>query len=61
MVDLNAQYFLTKRITLFGALSNFFNDPVDNEIYGPSTPAEAQFRSRQNYGALWTFGVKGTF
>lgn len=61
VIDLNAEYFLTRRITLFSALSNILNDPVDNEIYGPSTPDHAQFRSRQNYGALWTFGIRGAF
>ena len=61
MIDLNAEYFLTQRLTLFCALSNIHDDPVDNKIYGPSTPAFARFRQRQNYGSLWTFGVKATF
>lgn len=61
VIDLNAEYFLTKRLTLFCALSNIHDDPVDNKIYGPSTPDYAKFRQRQNYGSLWTFGLKGTF
>lgn len=61
VIDLNAEYFVTRRITVFSALSNILNAPIDNEIYGPSTPEHAQFRSRQNYGALWTFGLKGVF
>ncbi|MSU24134.1 MAG: TonB-dependent receptor [Opitutus sp.] len=61
VIDLNAEYFLTRRLTVFCALSNIMDDPVDNKIYGPSTPDYAKFRQRQNYGSLWTFGLKGTF
>jgi len=61
VADLNADYRLTRRLTLFANLSNVFNDPVDNEIYGPATPESAQFRTRQNYGSLWTFGLRGNF
>jgi TonB-dependent receptor len=61
VMDINAEYFLTRRFTAFAALSNVLNEPVDNEIHGPSTPEHAQFRQRQNYGALWTFGMKSKF
>ncbi len=61
VIDFNAEHFLTKRLTLFCSLSNLLDDPVDNKIYGPSTPDYAKFRQRQNYGSLWTFGLKGTF
>ena len=61
VIDFNAEHFLTKRLTLFCSLSNLFDDPVDNKIYGPSTPDYARFRQRQNYGSLWTFGLKGLF
>ncbi len=30
-------------------------------IYGPQTPASARFRQSTDFGALWTFGVKGSF
>ena len=33
----------------------------DFEVSNPSTPEHAQFRSREDFGALWTFGIKGTF
>jgi hypothetical protein len=33
----------------------------DAEIFGSSTPPVAQFRQRLDHGALWTFGMKGTF
>jgi TonB-dependent receptor len=61
VVDVNADYILWKRISLFASLNNILNEPVDNKIYGPATPDYARFRQRQNYGALWTFGVKGVF
>jgi len=59
VADLNADYRLTARLTVFANLNNVFNDPVDNKVYGPATPAEARFRQRQNYGSLWTFGLRG--
>jgi iron complex outermembrane receptor protein len=61
VIDVNAEYFVTRRIAVFAALSNIMDDPIDNKIYGPNTPLEARFRQRQNYGALWTFGLKGNF
>jgi outer membrane receptor protein involved in Fe transport len=61
IVDFSGQYYLTRRITLFANLNNLLDAPVDAEIHGPSTPPHAQFRQRQNFDALWTFGVKGTF
>jgi iron complex outermembrane recepter protein len=61
ILDFSGQYFLTRRISLFANLNNLLDAPVDAKIYGPSTPAHANFRQRQNFDALWTFGVKGTF
>ena len=45
----------------FVNLRNVGATTEDTEIYGPSTPPHAQFRQRLDHGALWTFGVKGTF
>lgn len=61
VIDLNAEYVVWRRTSLFAALNNILNEPVDAKIYGPSTPAVARFRQRQNYGALWTIGVKSIF
>jgi len=61
VADLNADYRLSGGLTLFANLNNVFNDPVDNKVYGPATPSEARFRQRQNYGSLWTLGLRGTF
>jgi TonB-dependent receptor len=60
-VDVSAEYSLTRRIALFTNLRNIGDATEDAEIHGPSTPAHAQFRSRLDFGSLWTFGLKGTF
>ena len=60
-IDVTAERSLGRRFALFANLRNV-NDPTDDvEIHGPSTPAEAQFRQRAEFGSLWTFGVKGSF
>jgi iron complex outermembrane receptor protein len=60
-IDVTGEYSLSKNLALFANLRNI-NDPTDDqETAGPNTPAEAQFRQRQEFGSLWTFGVKGTF
>jgi len=60
-VDLSAEYTIYKRIGIFGSMRNVRDATEDIERYGPSTPAHAQFRQREDFGSLWTFGVKGTF
>ncbi len=61
-VDLQAEYTFTRKLTLFAAIRNFGDSaPTDNKIFGPNTPSHATFRSREEVGALVTFGVKGTF
>ncbi len=60
-IDLIADYKLTKNFTLFGNVRNLNDTPEDFSREGPSTPEVAQFRQRDRYGALWIFGVKGTF
>ena len=60
-IDLTGEYSLTRRLSVFANLRNI-NDPTDDvEIHGPTTPAEAQFRQRAEFGSLWTLGLKGTF
>ena len=60
-IDLTGEYSIRKNFALFANLRNI-NDPTDDqEIAGPNTPAEAQFRQRADFGSLWTIGVKGTF
>ena len=61
VVDASGEFYFYKRWAAFVSLSNFADAPIDLEIAGPATPDHAQFRSRTNYGAQWTFGVRGTF
>jgi TonB-dependent receptor len=58
-LDLNAEFYLYKRIALFASIRNIGDAPDDIKVYGPSTPAVARFRQRIEYGSLWSFGVKG--
>ncbi len=60
-IDVTGEYSITRRLALFANLRNI-NKPVDDvEISGPNTPAHAQLRQRQDFGSLWTIGVKGSF
>ena len=61
LLDLSGEYNLRRNVALFANLSNLLDTPVDVEIHGPSTPAHAQFRQRQTFGSMWTFGVRGSF
>ncbi len=60
-LDLNAEYNLTKRLALYASIRNLADAPDDIKVFGPSTPAVARFRTRVEYGSLWSFGLKGTF
>ena len=60
-IDVSGEYSITRRLALFTNLRNINDATEDTEIHGPSTPAHAQFRSRLDFGSLWTFGVRGTF
>lgn len=60
-VDVTSEYKLNKDFALFGSVRNLDNAPEDFEVSGPNTPALARFRQREEFNALITFGVKGTF
>ena len=59
--DITAEHVLWRQLRLFAKLRNVTDVGVDFELYGPATPDYARFQQRERYGALWTFGVKGTF
>jgi TonB-dependent receptor len=59
--DILGEYYFFKRFAAFANLRNIGDTGDDFEFAGPSTPAHAQFRQRERFGALWTFGIKGTF
>ncbi len=60
-LDLSAEYHFFRRFAVFGSMRNVNDATEDVERTGPSTPAHAQFRQREDFGSLWTVGVKGTF
>ena len=60
-MDVVGEYYFWKRIGFFYNFRNIGNATEDVKIYGPSTPAVARFRARNDYASLWTFGLKGTF
>ena len=61
VLDLQGEYSVSQHVALFAVLRNVSNVPTDNEIAGPDTPDLAAFSRRNDTGALWTFGVKGTW
>jgi iron complex outermembrane receptor protein len=60
-VDIIAEYKLTSHFALFGNIRNLGDTPEDFARDGPGIPDVAKFRQRDRYGALWIFGLKGTF
>ena len=60
-LDVLGDYYFRKGIAVYFNLRNVGDTPEDLKIYGPSTPQHARFRSREEAGSLWTFGLKGTF
>ena len=60
-LDILGEYNFTKRFGVYFTMRNVGDTADQREVEGPSTPSAAQFRSREQAGSLWTFGVKGTF
>ena len=60
-VDLLGEYYFSRRIALFATIRNLRDQPIDGKTAGPNTPEYAQFRTRAQTGASWTFGLKGTW
>ncbi len=60
-IDLTAERKLWRTVRVFAKFRNVTDVGVDFEYYGPLTPDYARFQQRERYGALWTFGLKGTF
>ena len=60
-IDVSGEYNLSKRIALFASIKNLNSTTEDSELRGPNTPEHAQLTSRSAFGALWVFGLKGTY
>jgi iron complex outermembrane receptor protein len=61
LFDAQGDWNLSRRFALFFNMRNIGDVPEDVERLGPLTPEVAQFRQRETWGALWTFGLKGSF
>jgi iron complex outermembrane recepter protein len=61
LFTLSGEYLFRPNVAVFANLSNLLDAPADVQTFGPSTPEHAQFRQRQTFGSMWTFGVRGSF
>ena len=60
-LDVSGELRLGRHLSAFAKLRNATDVGVDFEYYGPSTPPVARYQQHERFGALWTFGFKGTF
>ena len=60
-IDVQGEYYFRKGVALFANLRNVGNAYFDTEVSGPTTPEHAQLTNREDYGALWIFGIKTSF
>ena len=61
-IDVTGEYYLRRNLGLFFAMRNLNGATEDQKTYGPTTPAYAKFRARDDYGgSLWSAGIKGSF
>ncbi|WP_414663137.1 carboxypeptidase regulatory-like domain-containing protein [Horticoccus sp. 23ND18S-11] len=60
-LDAQAEFTFARRYAVFASMRNLTAEPEETQIYNSLTPAPARFRNQIDYGALWTFGIKGTF
>ena len=60
-MDLNVEYLLHGKFSLFANVRNVFNEYFTEHIYGPQTPDYARFQRDTNNGTQFALGVKGTF
>ena len=57
-LNVAADLQLHRRWILFANLRNVTSVFEDVEIANPRTPAVAQLRSRNEFGSLWSFGLR---
>lgn len=60
-VDISANYRLLKHVSVFVAGRNVTDQAQNEQKYGAPLPAYAFLIQRQEYGAQWTVGFKGSF
>ena len=60
-LNVAAEITLYRRWSVFANLRNITSVYEDVEIANPSTPAHAQLRARNDFGSLWSIGVRTSF
>ncbi len=60
-IDLSGERTIWRRFAVFAKIRNLRDQTEDVETSGPLTPAHATFGQREDFAALWTFGIKGNF
>lgn len=60
-VDINAEYQITKHVSLFGVARNINNTAQNIDAYGSTTPDYAKYQLGEEFGVQFNLGVKGTF
>jgi outer membrane receptor protein involved in Fe transport len=61
VMDGSIEYRFHRKFALYASVRNLANEPRPLITHSVNAPAYTQPRSYTYYGALWTFGVKGTF
>ncbi|MFM1747274.1 MAG: hypothetical protein RLZZ188_940 [Verrucomicrobiota bacterium] len=61
IIDLNAEFNATRRLSVFANLRNLGDESEDFERRSPQTPDRARFRQSDRYGSLWIIGLRGNF
>ncbi len=60
-LNVAGEFQFSKNWSAFANLRNLSAVLEDVETANPSTPAHAQLRSRDDFGSLWSIGMKATF
>jgi TonB-dependent receptor len=60
-LDLNAEYAVTKHVTIFANARNVTNSPQNAERYSSETPGYSHLSRSEEYGVQMAFGLKGSF
>lgn len=61
VLDVNASYQLTKRLSLVASANNILNEPYRFLRYGDLTPSYAHLYAEQEYGIQMALGLRGSF
>ena len=61
-IDVSADYYFRRNMAVYVAMRNLNDSTDDLQIYSEKiTPLHARFRQRNDYGSLWTMGLRTTF